>query len=165
MTVLENTRDVVTQTVGEPAVTGMIPGGVASHPIPGRDSSNPQRGTGCSWDDSRWCSIEKTVLFIAGHRFCLYQGVSIHTSGLAVASALMAGIILPSGCGGVYVAGVWIGMAGGSPAGSLQYLGLWVAWIDDQGPQTPVARRRLSSTSCLGGWRRAAADTRSQASL
>ena len=54
VTVLKNTRDVVAQTGGEPAVPGMIPGGVASHPIPGRDSSNPQRGAGCSWDDSRW---------------------------------------------------------------------------------------------------------------
>ena len=42
------------QTGGEPAVPGIIPGGVALHPIPGRDSSNPQRGVGCSWDDSRW---------------------------------------------------------------------------------------------------------------
>ena len=154
------------RTGGEPAVPGMIPGGIASHPIPGRGSSNPQRRTGCSCDDSRWCSVEKTVLFIAGHRFCLYQGVSIHTSGLAVASALMASIILPSGCGGVYVAGVWTAMAGGSPAGqSLQDPVLWVAWIGDQGQQTPVARQRLSSTSCLGGWRWAAADTRSEASL
>ena len=54
------------QTGGEPAVPGMIPGGIASHPIPGRDSSSPQRGAGCSWDDSRWCSVEETVLFISG---------------------------------------------------------------------------------------------------
>ena len=128
MTVLKNTRGVAAQTSGEPAVPGMIPGGIASHPIPGRGSSNPERGTGGSWDDSRWCSVEETVLFTVGHRFSLYQGVSIHTSGLAVASALIAGILLPSGCGGVYVAGVWIAMAGGSPAGqSLQYLRLWVA--------------------------------------
>ena len=98
--------------------------------------------------------------------FCLYQRVSIHISGLAVANALMTGIILPSGYGGVYVAGVGTGMAGGSPAGqSLQYPGLWVAWTDDQGQWTPVARRRPSSTLCLGGWRGAAEDTRSQASL
>ena len=128
VTVLKNTSGVVAQTGGEPAVPGMILGGIASHPIPGRGSSNPERGTGCSWYDSRWCSIEETVLFIVGHRFCLYQGVSSHTSGLAVASALMAGILLPSGCDGVYVAGVWTGMAGGSPAGqSLQVPGLWVA--------------------------------------
>ena len=123
VTVLKNTRGVLAQT-----------GGARCSRDDSRwysvtsNSSNPQRGTGCSWDDSRWCSVKKTVLFIASHRFCLYQGVSIHTSGLAVASSLMAGIILPSGCGGVYVAGAWIGMAGSSPAGqSLQYLGLWVA--------------------------------------
>ena len=105
------------QTSGEPAVPGMVPGVIASHPIPGRGSSNPERGTGGSWDDSRWCSVEETVLFIPSHRFCLYQGVSSHTSGLAVASALMAGILLPSSCNGVYVAGFWTGTAVGSPSG------------------------------------------------
>ena len=79
----------------------MIPGGIASHPIPGRGSSNPERGTGGSWDDSRWCSVEETVLFIPGRRFCLYQGVLNHTSDLAAASALMACRLLPSGCDGV----------------------------------------------------------------
>ena len=64
------------QTGGEPAVPGMIPGGIASHPIPGRGSSNPERGTGGSWDDSRWCSVEETVLFIPGHRFCLVTPVA-----------------------------------------------------------------------------------------
>ena len=78
----------------------------------------------------------------------------------------MAGIVLPSGCGGVYAADVWAGMTGGSPAGRyLQYLVPWVAWIDGQGQQTPVAQRCRLSTSCLGGWRGAAVDTRSQASL
>ena len=138
-----------------------------SRPIPGRSGSNPQRGVGCSRDDSRWCSVKKTVcVYIRSPSFCLYQGVSIHTSSLVVASASMAGIVLPSGCSGVYVAVVWSGMPGGSPAGlPLQYPIAWAAWIDDQGQQTPVARRRLLSTSCLGGWRGAAADTRSQASL
>ena len=163
VTVLKNTRGVVAQTGGEPAVPGMIPGGIASHPIPGRGSLNPERGTGGSWDDSRQCGIEETVLFITGHRFCSYQGVFIHTSGLAVASSWMAGIFLPRD---VSVAGVWAAMTGGSPAGqSLQYLRLWVAWTGDQGQQTPVVRRRRSSTSCLGVWRGAAADTRFQASL
>ena len=58
-------------------------------------------------------------------QFCLYQvtvsvyirGVFSHTSDLAVASALMAGILLPSSCDGVYMAGVWTGMAAGSPSG------------------------------------------------
>ena len=164
--VLKNTLGVVAQTGGEPAVPGMIPGGIASHPIPGRGSSNPERGTGGSWDDSRWCSVEETVLFIPGHRFCLYQGVFSHTSGLTVASALMAGIFLPNGCDGVYMAGVWTGMAAGSPSGqSLRVPGLWVAWTNDQGQQTLAARRRRSSTSYLGVWCGAAADTRSQASL
>ena len=95
----------------------MIPGGIASHPIPGRGSSNPERGTGGSWYDSRWCSVEETVLFIPGHCFCLYQGVLNHTSDLAAASALMACRLLPSSCDGVYVAGVWTGMAAGSPSG------------------------------------------------
>ena len=63
------------QTGVEPAVPGMIPGGIASHPIPGRGSSNPEQGTGGSWDDSRWCSIEETVLFIPGHRLFISGGV------------------------------------------------------------------------------------------
>ena len=55
-------------------------------------------------------------------------------------------------------------------AGSLSLLslpdpGLWAAWIDDQGQQTRAARRRRSRAWCLGMWRGAAADTRSQASL
>ena len=36
VTVLKNTRGVVARIRGEPAVPGMIPGGVASRPIPGR---------------------------------------------------------------------------------------------------------------------------------
>ena len=105
-------------------------------------------------------------MFIEGHRFCSYKGVSSHTSGLAVASAWMAGILLPSGCDDVYAAGVWTGTAGGSPSGqSLQVPGLWAAWIDDQGQQTLAARRRRLSTSCLDVWRWAAADARSQAFL
>ena len=153
------------QTGGEPAVPGMIPGGIASHPIPGRGSSNPERGTGGSWDDSSWCRVEEIVLFIPGRHFCLYQGVSNHTSGLAVASTLMAGILLPSGCDGVYVAGVWTETASGSPSGqSLRVPGLWVAWTGDQGQQTLVALRR-SSTSYLGVWCGATADTRSRAFL
>ena len=125
------------KTGGEPAVPRMIPGGITSHPIRGRGSSNPERETGGFWYDSRWCSVEETVLFIPGHRFCLYHGVLNHTSNLAAASALMACRLLPSGCDGVYVAGVWTGMAAGSPFGqSLQYPGLWAAWTDDQGQQT-----------------------------
>ena len=80
---------------GEPVVPGMIPGGVAS--------KRP------------FCSYQVTV-------FLFIPGVSIHTSGLAVASASMACTVLSSGCGGVYAAGVWSEMAGGSPAGrSLQF--------------------------------------------
>ena len=62
------------RTGGEPAVPGMIPGGIASHPIPGRVVRTLSGGTGGSWDDPRWCSVEETVLFIPGHRFRLYQG-------------------------------------------------------------------------------------------
>ena len=132
----------------------------------GGGSLNPERGTGGSWYNSRWCSVEETLLFIPGHRFCLYQGVLNHTSDLAAPSALMACRLLPSRCDGVYVAGVWIGMAAASPfVQSLQYPGLWVAWTDDQGQQTRAARRHRSTTSYLGVWRGAAADTRSQASL
>ena len=36
VTVLKNTRGVVARIRGEPTVPGMIPGGVASRPIPGR---------------------------------------------------------------------------------------------------------------------------------
>ena len=40
--VLNNTRGVAAQTLsGEPAVPAIIPGGVASCPIPGGSSSNP----------------------------------------------------------------------------------------------------------------------------
>ena len=95
----------------------MIPGGIVSHPVPGRGSSNPERGTRGSWYDSRWCSVEETVLFIPDHRFRLYQGVLNHTSDLEAASALMACRLLPSGCDDVYVAGIWTGMAVGSPSG------------------------------------------------
>ena len=92
-------------------------------------------------------------------QFCLYQvtvsvyirGVFSHTSSLAVASALMVCRLLLSGGDSVYVAGVWTGMAAGSPSGqSLQYPGLWVPWTDDQGQQTLAARWRRSSTSYLG---------------
>ena len=36
VTVLKNTRGVVARIHGEPAVPGMVPGGVASRPIPGK---------------------------------------------------------------------------------------------------------------------------------
>ena len=96
MTVLKNTRGVVARIRGEPTVPGMIPGGIASRPIPGRVVrtlggelvfpgmipsgvvSRPipervvqtlRRGTGVSWYDSRWCRVTSS-LFIAGH-LCL----------------------------------------------------------------------------------------------
>ena len=61
------------------------------------------------------------------------------------------------------MADVWTGMAGGSPAGqSLQYLGLWVAWLDDQGQQIPVARRvyRLPRVWAGGAWQQRVHDPR-----
>ena len=95
VTVLKNSRGVVARIQGEPTVPGMIPGGIASRPIPGKvvrtwrgtggswydskwcsvlsnarkSSSNPGRETGDSWHDSRWCSVP-SFLFIAGH-LCL----------------------------------------------------------------------------------------------
>ena len=42
---------------GEPAVPGIIPGGVARGLIPGRSGSSPKRGANCSREDSRWYSV------------------------------------------------------------------------------------------------------------
>ena len=168
--VLNNTRDVAAQTSsGEPAVPGIIPGGVAPRPITGRSGSNPERGAGCSRDDSRWCSVKKTLLFITSHRLLVYTRVDlIHTSGLAEASVSTVCTLQSSGCGGVCGFGAWptvVLVAGGSPAGWHHQCPIpWVAWIDDRGQQTPAAQR-LSSAACLGGRHGAATGTQSQASL
>ena len=132
--VLKNTRGVVAQTGGEPAVSRMIPGGIASHPIPGRvvrtlsgKLAVPGMMTGGVASKRQFCLYQVTVSVYI-------RGVFSHTSGLAVASALMACRLLPSSCDGVYVAGVGTGMVASPPSGqSLQYPGLWVAWTDDQG--------------------------------
>ena len=85
---------------GEPTVPGKIPGGVASRPNTRKGSSNPGRGTGVSWYDSKWCSVpsntrkgssipgrgtvfpgmipggvaSRLLLFIAGHLFVYSRG-------------------------------------------------------------------------------------------
>ena len=106
-----------------PSAGGLIPGGVTVLNNTRGVAAQTGWGASCSRDNSRWCSVKKTVfVYTRSPSFCLYQGVSIHTSGLAVASASMAGTVPSSGCGGVYAAGVWSEMAGGSPAGRpLQY--------------------------------------------
>ena len=92
----------------------------------------------------------------------------IHTSGLVEASASTAYTLHSSGCGGVCGFGAGPNMvlvAGDSPAGWFHQCPIpWVAWIDGQGQQIPVGQR-LSTAACLGGRRRAATGTQSQASL
>ena len=96
--VLKNTRGVV-------AVPGMIPGGIVSHPIPGRVVQ------------TRSGELVVPGMIpggVASRQGCLYQvtvsvysrGVLNHTSDLAAASALIACKRLSSGCDGVCVAGV-----------------------------------------------------------
>ena len=78
VTVLKNTSGVVAQTGGEPAVPGMIPGGIAPHLIPGRSSSNPERGTGGSWDDSRWCGRRDSFVYNRSPFLFIQGGVYSH---------------------------------------------------------------------------------------
>ena len=131
--------------------------------------SDTGRGAGCSRDDSRWCSIKKSFLFITCHRLLVYTRVDlIHTSGLVEASASTACTLQPSGCGGVCGFGAWpnvVLVAGGSPAGWYHQCPIpCVAWIDGRGQRAPAVQR-LSSAACLGGRRGAATGTQSQASL
>ena len=55
---------------GEPAVPGMIPGGIASHPIPGR-VVRTRSGELVVPGMIPGGVASTTSLFIPGHRFCL----------------------------------------------------------------------------------------------
>ena len=156
--VLNNTRGVAAQTLsGEPAVPGIIPGGVASQ-LPLGEATMPGRVSQISPVYSR-----------SHHRLLVYSKVDlIHTSGLVEASASTAYRPQSSGCGGVCGTGFGqdvVVVADGSPVGWFRRCPIpWVAWIDSRGRQLLVGQRP-STAACLDERRGAATGTQSQASL
>ena len=113
---------------GEPAVPGIIPGGVASKDLSVYNQSPSS---------------------------CLYQRVpSIHTSGLVETSAWMACRPQLSDCGGVCGTGAGVVLLAGNPPSAWIPISPtpWVAWIDGRGRQL-LAGQRLSSAACQGGRR------------
>ena len=170
MTVLKNTRGIVARIRGEPAVPEMIPGGVASRPIPGRVVrtlggelvvpgmipsgvvSRPIPGRVVQTLGGELVvpgvipgGVASRLLCLCQVTFVYNRGVLSRTSDLAAASAWMACRCPSSDGDGVCVAGVSTGMAAGSPSPRpLPDPGLWAAWIVVQEQQIRAARWRQS---------------------
>ena len=105
MTVLKNTRGVVARIRGRASSSRDDFRWYSVTANTREGSLNPERGTGGSWDDSRWCSVNDKS-FYTRSPFLFIAGVINPTSDLAAASALMACKRLSSGCDGICVAGV-----------------------------------------------------------
>ena len=142
---------------GEPAVPGMIPGGVASRPIPVRQL---YRG---------WC--HQSSLFIAGRSFsCLHNtgGSFTRTNVLVEASVSTACRRQSRDCEGVFGIAAWQNAVLGADDSLAGWSRLcpapWVAWIGDQERQLLAGQRQWLAV-CLGERCGAAAGRQSQASL